>query len=58
MKQLRVTQEQFATICSTLLILEAEGHDPKTCSREAFKRAGVAQPTDTVEIVIGEVMQS
>jgi hypothetical protein len=58
MKQLRVTQEQFATICSTLLILEAKGYDPQACSREAFKRAGVAQPTEAVEIVIGEVMQS
>jgi hypothetical protein len=58
MKQLRVTEEQFAMICSTLLTMEAKGYDPQTCSREAFKRAGVEQPTEAVEIVIGEVMQS
>jgi len=52
MKQLRVTEEQFGIICAALVMLEAEGYDPKTCTRKAFRRAGVKQPSGDVEIVI------
>ena len=53
MKTQYVTTKQFTTICVALLELEAQGHDPKTCTRLAFKRARVAPPEgEDVEIAI------
>ena len=52
MKTQYVTPKQFTAICVALLELEAQGHDPETCTRIAFKRARVAVPGEDVEIAV------
>jgi hypothetical protein len=53
MKTQYVTPKQFTTICVALLELEAQGHDPETCTRLAFNRARVVVPKgEDVEIAI------
>jgi hypothetical protein len=52
MKQLKVTPQQFAIICTDIVIGEATGLNPSEASARAFKRAGVKKPDESVEIVV------
>jgi hypothetical protein len=54
MRKQRVTPEQFSILCVALLELEGRGYDPETCTRQAYKRAGIPSPKpfEDVEIVV------
>jgi hypothetical protein len=59
MRVQRVTPDQFSVLCATLVMLKAQGIDPATCSKKAFKQAGVPppKPGEEVEIVIDREMR-
>jgi hypothetical protein len=52
MKQLKVTEQQFAIICTDIVLGDIAGLSPAEASARAFKRAGVKQPDESVEIVV------
>jgi hypothetical protein len=55
-KRIAVSREQFAILCSELILLEMAGHSPRTCTIRAFKAAGIKppKPSEPTEIVIDE----
>ena len=59
MRVQRVTPHQFSVLCVALLELEAQGYDPATCTKRAFRRAGVPLPklSEDMEIVVDREMQ-
>ena len=51
-EELKVSPRQFAILTSELILAELAGNDPKTCSKLAFKAAGLKVPKRSVEIGI------
>jgi hypothetical protein len=47
-----VSSQQFAKLCSTLLLLEADGYGPEACTTEAFRSIGMDPPRDACTIKV------
>jgi hypothetical protein len=47
-----VSPQQFARLCSTLLLLELDGYSPEACTIEAFRSIGMDPPQDACTIEV------